>query len=355
MSERSTRLEWIDAVRALSVVCVVLLHFQVWLFAPTAQEHPVETQGWGEFSALLVPFRMPVLFAIAGMLVADRVRRGWSDQRNAVRAASSFYLYLVWLVIYALLAWILRPPVPTGIEAGTLLRQLLVPQTPLWFILFLAVNVVLLTSLHRVPPPVVLAGLAALSVWTMSFDVDPVWELTIRGVRYMLFFAIGVFLRAPLARFARITGIWWKGPVVFVLLALTFDALAYVPFRGFSYFGLMLARDVLAVLCAVAIAALLVTISPVSRFLSYLGRRTLMIYVLHVPVLWLEGFVRDAVFGGAFDSAASLMLGPAVGTVVTVALSVLIGEMLERTSAGRSLFRLPRALQQRVMHSAPRA
>ena len=95
------RLHWIDAARGACVVAVVFHHIYLWQFTPLGdalwQPGLVEDTKMDEF---ITSVRMPMLLAISGMLAARRVREGWARPGAAVRAASSYYLYVVWLALY---------------------------------------------------------------------------------------------------------------------------------------------------------------------------------------------------------------------------------------------------------------
>ena len=346
MTDVAGRRAWIDAVRALCVIAIVLLHFQIWVFDPTMRLYPNETRGLYDLSAFLGAFRMPALFVVSGLLVSRRVRLGWKERRNAVRAVSSYYLYAVWVVMYAVLAaiWYRSPDRLQG-----MLTQLVVPHATLWFILFLAINVVVMTTLHRVHPALVLGALVALSVWMLSVTVESPWDMLGRGAYYMLFFAIGVYFKPALDRFAA-GGLWWKIPAFVVLLWVTIDALAHVPYREAAWFALFLARDIAAVVCAVAVAATITLLRPIAVLLSYIGRRTLVIYVLHVPLIWVVVSIRNRVAGETFDVAAALVFAPVVIVPAIIASSMVIGNLLKRSRVGRALFRMPRRVEERILN-----
>lgn len=335
------RLSWVDATRAFCVIAVVLGHFQSWLFDPTYDAYPDEMLGWYKVANFLVAFRMPALFAVSGLLVASRVREGWSDRRNGVRAASSFYLYAVWWavlsVFLAFYYWSTEPLLD-------FLTQFFFPQSALWFILFLAINVVVLTTLHRVNPVIVLGSLAVLSALMLAFGPEGPWVMVARGAYYMLFFAIGVYFKSFMMKFVS-GGLWWKIPAMVITVIVISEGFRTAPFRSVGWIGLYLGRDLSAVFCAIAITAALCLIRPVSAALSYLGRRTLIIYVLHIPLILLAVNLRNAVAGETFDVRLAWQIGPAVGTMAIVVACLIIGNLLERSAVGRAFLDMPTGLK----------
>lgn len=337
MTNVAERRQWIDIVRALCVMAIVLMHFQIWVLLPTMLAYPAGNDTWNQVFLFLAAFRMPALFVVSGILVADRVRRGWGERRNAVRALSSFYLYFVWLAIYAVFAAVFYS-MPG--QLVTFVTHILVPHSTLWFILFLAINVVVMTTLHRVHPALVMGALGALSILVLASDVGAPWDMLARGAHYMLFFAIGVYFKSALVKFAS-GGLWWKIPGAVLLLLVMAEAFKIAPYRQTAWFGLYLVRDAAAVLCAIAVASAITYIRPIAVVLSYLGRRTLPIYVLHYPVILVIAKVRDLTTGDTSDSEAVWILGPAVGVVAVIAICLILGNLLTRIKLGGVLFRMP--------------
>src|SRR5690606_33816009 len=106
--------------------------------------------AWTVVNDLMTAVRMPTLFAISGFLLASRIRNGWNDSRTRFSAVHTYYLYVVWLLIYALVS----PWFATGVQPLTslsgwmgLASQLVNPHTMLWFLLGLVFWTVVLATL----------------------------------------------------------------------------------------------------------------------------------------------------------------------------------------------------------------
>src|SRR5512133_2843605 len=203
------RLRWIDAARGACVVAVVFHH--VCLCLPPLGHAPWQPGLVEEtkMDAYVTSVRMPVLLAISGMLAARRISDGWARPGAAVRAASSYYLYVVWLALYFALDLVFSSVNPWRMGSiSDFLTQLFLPESPLWYIFALALYVTLLTSLRRVPPWLVLGALATLSVAVLSLGLEGRmwWWLTVP--EKAVFFAVGVYggwLLKALAARRRIT------------------------------------------------------------------------------------------------------------------------------------------------------
>ena len=339
------RLAWVDATRALCVVAVVLLHVQGLVFGPTNTEYPNEMLGWNSVTSFLGSFRMPGLFAVSGFLVASRVRRGWSDRQNGVRVASSLYLYVIWWAILSLcLAW-------HNWNSEFILKfftQFFAAFSVMWFVFFLAINVIVLTTLHRVHPAIILGSLAALSALMLAIDPVAPWANWVLGAYCMFFFALGVYLPSLMSNFVS-SGLWWKIPLVLIVLVVLIEGFRGAPFRSTAWIGLSIMRDTAAVFTAIAVAAALCLIRPVAIALSYLGRRTLIIYVAHMPLVLLAINIRDGVAGQTFDLRLAWVIGPGIVTLAIVVACLLLGNLLSRSRVGRGFLDLPPSLRDVIL------
>ncbi len=329
------RLQWIDAARGACVVAVILFHVCSWQFLPLdrALWQPGR-EAWIEVDRYLGSVRMPMLLAISGMLAARRISEGWSRPGAAVRVASSYYLYVVWLVLYLASDRVFSSVDLYRIGSiGDFLTQLFVPETPLWFIFALALYVVVLTSVRRVPPWFVLGALAALSVAVLSTEPGPTWW---RVPENTVFFAAGVYggrLLQALAARRRITD----------LLIATVVALGSVVLAKWRIgpVGDSLEHMFHGIVCIVLAAAFvphLVRWRPLAAAGNYVGRRTLQIYLLHPPlillVLVLLNHAGTDWLGGALRNPLVTALWPIVLTLVIIVLAVLIHRVLERIGLG---------------------
>lgn len=336
------RVTWIDAARGLCVIAIVLMHFLIWMYRPNTGD-TLDVTFWNELSGLFGAFRLPLLFAVSGLLVAGRIRNGWSDIRNANRVISSYYLYVVWLIIYGLLSI----PVHDGpLQIHSLASfgaQLLVPQTILWFVLALAIYVALLTTVHRAHPAIVLAGLAMLSVSTAVWADAGIGELANRIVYYAFFFAIGVYVPRAMKWFAA-GGIWWKFLTAAIVLMGLRKSTPLLPREDLVRAAMDVVQDTAAVFLGVSGVALLCTVPLLARLLAAVGRRTFQIYVLQMPALWLMLAVPG--LGALFDSPIARALAPAIGTAAIILFSVAVERSVMRTPV-KFLFIAPPHLQRR--------
>ena len=340
------RLAWVDAARGVCVLLVVLLHVRIFVYAPLAPP----TNGieiWTQLTEFFGAFRLPLLFVVSGLVASKRVRAGWSDRRTVLRAVSLYWLYLVWLTVYALLSIVLiSPGIPFRVMTPLhYLEQVFVPDSMLWFIFALAASVVLLSSLHRVRPTVMLAVLAIASVATGAMPLTRDEALWLHVVYYAVFFAVGVYL-APALRALAASRVRWRVPVAvgaFVACQLLWQQSVEGTVLESA---LRLLRDGSAVVLSIIVIALLVRWRPFAATASAIGRRTLPIFVLQLPLIWVLYLLPPVAW--SLDVAWIRHLAPLLCTALIVAASLGIHSLVMRGS-GRVLFGLPQKWEKAVL------
>jgi surface polysaccharide O-acyltransferase-like enzyme len=339
------RLAWVDAVRGACVLAVVLFHVTAW-YVLTLDLPPVADRVWTVVNGYLGSLRMPLLLAVSGLLTSRRVLAGWRSPAAAERAAASYYLYAVWLAVYAVVyavtdASLGNPRLPHEIDGfDDALLQLVWPQTPLWYVFALAVYVLVLTTLRPLPPAVVLVVLAVLSVVCRVTDLQLGSAEKIPELAF--FFAAGVYGREPLRRFAEDLG--WRRVAGSGAFAAVTVAAGPVLDQPVARDLLFLVRGVAFLLLGVAVVVLAIRWRPLERWGTSIGQQTLPVYVLHVPLL----LIGIALVGtGAHDAPPALLRSPVVAlatplvlTAVIVVLALLLHRLLLHLRA-EALFGIP--------------
>lgn len=333
----SERLDWVDAAKGLSILLVVMLY---------------ATNGAGEatgnvgvlhyFIGFATPFRMPEFFLISGLFLANVINRPWGKYADR-RVVHYFYFYALWAIIHIVLKVGLASADPIT-AAEYLLWAIIQPYGVLWFIYVLALTSLatkVLTQL-RVPHWVAFAGAAALSmaqIDTASYALD-------QFAKYFAFFYAGYALApwifklvqkaisapkialAGLAFWAALNGYLVFTPG-FVAAPMHFTmGLAEIPVLKFS----------LALIGAIAlcVAAGLLSQKTWMGWLSFIGKRSLVIYLAFALPL---SFSRIALIKLGLISDTTLL------TIVTMLISIvlpLVGYwMIEKVGFGRFLFTRP--------------
>lgn len=348
------RITWLDSARGAAVVAVVLLHVSIGHFYMLDHSSRYTVPVWDRVNQVVSVVRMPLLFVVSGMLAANKITRGFARGTSLLTAVSNYYLYLVWLLVYgALMLAAGDRPVPFRFASfGDYAQQIIVPGTHLWFVFFLGAYILLLTALRRVPPAIVVLAAAALHLWTaMTYTVEsPLWT---RGLQFGLFFVVGVHGRDVLLWVARqhwLT-VFTCGCSVVLYLAVTLRTIMSLEPADLPRAILLMLLYLSATLAAIGLAGLLARVPWYRRLGTWVGRRTLGIYVIHIPVIvvvnwavagplaWLPAATRNSF---AFDIAWPLLL-----TAVVVASCVGLQSALKRIGLG-FLFALPQPIADRL-------
>jgi uncharacterized membrane protein YcfT len=334
------RSAWADAAKGLCILLVVSWHviWKHYLYVQWALPVPI-AEAWSVFGRMLLPMRMPLFFLISGMFAAAAVHRPWRLVART-RVAKFLYLYAVWLLVHTAVLAPIPVPFDTEIarDARQLLEQLAVTPTALWYLLALALYFVVAKLLRRAPAAPVLVVAFALSAVSAANLLDSPGN---RGALYqnLVFFLAGLYLRKRVeALAARAT---W--PLVLATGAAFGAALAaMMALDAKEVVGVWPAAGVVATVFAITVMVKLSEVRWIGGPMGALGRQTLPIYVIHMPLLVLAHW---ALLGPLGAAPAPVRLGlavlePAVLTAAIVAACLGLHALLLRLRAGW-LFDLP--------------
>lgn len=333
------RVRWADAAKGVCIVLVVGWHVVVKDYLRIDWHVGVPVPGlWGTLGEQLLPLRMPLFFTISGLFAANAVRRPWRAVARS-RIAGFLYLYALWLLIHtAVLAATPEFPTDRATSALGLLAQLTVTPSNLWYLYALVLYFVLAKVTRRLPRLLVVVPAAVLSAVAAAGLLATPGN---RGGLYqnLIFFLAGLYLRPHIQR--------WAATATRRRLALTGGAyalaLAVMAAAGAQrWFGVWPAVSVVAVAFGVTAAAQLVRWPALGDRLAALGRVTLPIYVIHMPLLALLHRLLAAPVSELDAGAQGLIvLGyPIVLTALVGGLSLAVHRALLAARA-RWLFALP--------------
>ena len=168
VTERSTRVDWVDYTKGICIVMVVMMHSVLGV-----EKAAGETGFMHAFVMFAQPFRMPDFFLISGLFLAVVIDRDWRTYLDR-KVVHFVYFYVLWMTIQ----FGFKAP---GFAAehgwqrvGTLyLESLVEPFGTLWFIYLLPIFFVVTKLSRDVPAAAILlvaAGLETAQVatgWTV--------------------------------------------------------------------------------------------------------------------------------------------------------------------------------------------
>jgi uncharacterized membrane protein YcfT len=330
------RLDWADVAKGACIVLVVLWHVIMKDYLQIDWRVSTPLPGaWGTVSEQLLPLRMPLFFAISGFFAASAVRRPWRVLGRS-KVAKFLYLYVLWLCVHtALLS--LVPDFGTERASGVaqFVAQLTITPSNLWYLQALAIYFVVAKLSLRVPRPVMLAAAFALSATAAAELVATPGD---RGGVYqnLVFFLAGLYGKPLIERVADAAS-WLR---FFAVAVPYMGILALVNhFGAKTWFGLWPAVSFVAIFLGVTLASLATRWTALTSAVTNIGRQTLPIYVMHMPILALLHAALVNPISGA--GAGVQMVAAALEPAVTTALVVVICLGLHRILPERWLFDLP--------------
>lgn len=295
------RLTALDATRGLAVVAMVFGHVLLW-------GHANGHHGaFDAVSRLFNSFRMPVLMLVSGYLAHALLSRPMARTLN--RCVHFAWIYMIWLVPLLLVS-----PFGNDLSLPNYVDNLSRPMTSLWFLWVLGLFTLSVPFTALVPRWIVLAAAASLGV--VSFvGLLPLNTYSFHNAAiYALMFYAGLSWRPEIEQALRADMSW---PLLAKLAAAAVVATVAAQMLRLAsgHDGLGGAQRLAICLAALYAIRVMVDRLPGLARLAWLGRNTLPVYVLHLPLMMI---VRDPVARMAGP------LTPIACTVVLIAGSLLL-------------------------------
>ena len=322
------RLTWPDVAKGLCIALVVLHHVTGKHYVTALPADLAWLAGpWAWVTSALKPLRMPLFFVISGFFAAGALRRPWRQVVGA-RLASPYYLYVVWLALHALIFSVETDlPMNRSRDGGELVLDLVYASTGLWYLYALAAYFLVLKVLVPLPRQWVLA--IALTV-TVVGALLPIAEVNRAAVlQNFVYFAVGALFPGVVRRVAagRTRWVTWA-------LAMTFFGLV----AALRWLGVPVEMlSVLAVPLGIRVAVAMTAWPALADAAGHLGRRTLPVYVLHVPLLALVHHLPGLLPTDVAPVAAALY--PLLLTALLIGTSLVLARVLAAGGLGWLLAR----------------
>ena len=338
---QASRVAWLDLIKALSVLLVVVFHAALML--PALAGRGLATEVWLDINAVIEPLRMPVFFLVSGMLASRAVMSdGPWRQVTRSRIVTPLYLYALWTGLFLVLTVVIWQRDVAGASA-LYVKQLATGAPGYWYLAALPIFFTLARTTRRVPIWLVIPVAALPNLFRpVTADVfdsllDPVLTTAMMGSIAVnaVFFLAGARWRDGMYRLAdwgpRVGG-WWLLAFLLTLAAVGVARWQFPFLSGHTLLVQSLGWICWAVLAARVAAKWL----PLQEFARFVGVRSLAIYVIQFPVLFLGGKLAR-LWPGPFDSPVAVALYPLLVTLVTVVVGVVVTRWFP------TLLRLPTA------------
>lgn len=329
---------WADSARGLAIMAVVLGHvfLQEDPNSRWSMWQPAEF-AWVAFRDMLLPVRMPLFFLIAGYFASHVLVRPWRTVIRT-RTLNLYYLYFVWLLIQtAFFAVVPHPGTASASNVDDFFAQLTYAPNNLWFLVALAVYFVVAKVGARVRIGM-LIGSAVLCYVAFAYTLPDLLETTPMP-EYLFFFLLGAYAPGVLRR------IRGSVPVIASGLLVLFIGVSAMNDATDSnwWTTLLLCSTVAGVTAIVSLLKLLESRDALPRLTVWIGRRTLPIYVVQLPLVIAVGALLDLL---PADDAQALLGNPVVSVLypLLVTAVVIAGAVALHTAVSRPapwLYRAP--------------
>lgn len=303
---KSSRISWVDHARGIAIMLVVYRHVVIGL----KRSGVAITANMYNIQEIFYNFRMPIFFLLSGIFVASSLRRRSRTSILKDRAATILYPYLVWAVILVALEYFFSAFTNSKRSWLDLAYIIIQPRAidHLWYLFALFNTSVLYLLLSKLVKNPWLHGLLAAALHTATFlSFLQGNSLVSDPFFFYPYFYIGTLMSprltnkgksGDLLKFSRLT---WVFPL--------FLAGQWFWFRhreeSGTYFPLFFFISLVACYFVYIVARQIE--QKGNAWLSWLGKYSLYIYILHVPV---AAIIRN------IFSHSGLVLNPWVEIVV---------------------------------------
>lgn len=288
------RMEWMDTLRGVAILLMLL-----WHATAVPRLHGIEIPAaLAAVNDALLPFRMPTLMFLSGLLLPRSLSKPLGTYLRG-KVALIWWPYLLWVVLFLAMS---------GTQTPLWHPKLYIAKGYLWYLFFLGVYYAVAPLLRRVPWVVVTVGLLA-----ASFVVDD--DVAHRLLYFATFFFLGAWVGE---RGDDLVGRVGRSRPAVVVLVVGAGALAVASgVLGLRYLSVTVPLSVAGIVLAVLGARRLP--SAATGALRFVGRRSIVFYVVHFPVMQLVATGLAAV-GAPWWGAVPLLL--AAGVAVSWPLAV---------------------------------
>lgn len=345
MADTRTRVDWVDTAKGICIIFVVMMHSTLGVGNAMGGEGFMH-----DVVAFARPFRMPDFFLISGLFLGLVIDRPW--MRYIDRKVVHFvYFYILWLTIqFAFKGPGMVMEEGAAATVSAYLTAFIQPFGTLWFVYILPIFFVVTRLLKNLPVWFVFACAAVLEMAPVHTGWLVIDEFCARYVYFFAGYAFAsrIFDLATWAQDNRGKALAFLAVWAMVNAALVFtpvpDAMQHIlEADGIAQHSAGIAAlPVISLLLgaagamAIVTSAALVANAPWSRWLTWLGAHSIVIYLaFFVPmavsraVLLRTGLIADI-------GVVSLLV-----TIAGVAGPVVLYALVQWTGYGRFLFERP--------------
>ena len=331
------RVVWLDVARGICMLLVVFMHFDGMFYANFVSWDQAG-KAWDAATSAARPFRIPGFFLISGILASSYLSRSWREILEK-RIVIQLYTFFLWSAIHLVVLFSLYTNLDylAVVELGNrLLLNMIWPTTQIWFLWALVVYFLAALVLRKIS---VFAIIISIIMYIASSFIDNTVGMQLCSS--FVFFILGCYFPS----FGKSLGKSRSFPFLLSLLVGYIGGVFLIFALGEKTVGVWLPATLCGVALLFHVSAYLAS-TPISKPLSYIGRHTLPIYVVHGVILmvlgawtrWYSWNAEKIPYGMAID-----VVLPILGNILLVATCIGIYALGNRFGGGW-LFRPPRPI-----------
>ena len=265
------RLDWMDCLRGISIVLVVIVHAHQVAATPSGESIPAVVA----FNNVFGPLRMPLMVFLSGLFVPRSIAKGARTYFSG-KIRSVAYPYFLWSAILIGLFFLASVTIGWKVDLSIVPKVFYAPIEHLWFLAYLFIYFVLAFLFRRVNPLILSAVMMALSFLPMADTGVKFWYLG-------SFFMLGVAAATYPAMWERAT----KHPVVSLTLLVLPIATLWAMTSRLIYLPGVPVRTALVLAVLVGASGVFMRIAHVAPFapFRYIGRSSIIFYIVHWPAI----------------------------------------------------------------------
>lgn len=345
----SSRLQWLDVAKGGAILLVVLHHSIL-----VSSDHDLTHDAFHSLDYYLKQMRMPLFFLASGITTSFVMSRSSRDY-IATKLLPIAWIFLFWTIVLGVVLDGVFEAAPWD-EGGLfhyLAEAIVHPKYGMWFVLVLGILSAVALLLRNVPPGIVFVGSLALTLANdlslMPASFGPFAKFMVHNLfDYAFFYFIGLYSTQVIVSAVSSPK---RTLVTLAVAVIAFVCLNMLVKFGSSHYFLMTqtARATAGAAIGLCLAVLISQWNAAGETLSWVGKRSLGIFVAHGLFLFpLARYLGERMEG---VEHAGLITPP----LITVA--AVIGSLLLYLSLSRAgltwLYILPSRVGHRIMSAVP--
>ena len=304
IKEVKSRHAWMDSLRGAAIILVI--HYHV---TENISKYPDTPQILIDLTNLIAPLRMPILIFLSGLLVSKSILKGKKEYFSG-KMKNILYPFLIWTVIMYALSYAKEIYLGDPMETTFLQALTVMPLYHLWFLEFLLIYYIVIYYMKNIQPLIILSSVIFVYFIFYGYGDDRVLSL-------FCFFTLGYYFGRNLNEIS--TKIKEMSYIpIFISTAVA------VVFSIFNIKNDLINSNVYYLLSAIFFIPILIKLfmlienTKLSRFLEFFGVGSLVLYLVHLPVITVVFNILKIAYPGSTLSAYFILMFATVSISVAI-------------------------------------